>query len=168
VNIAFNCSFALEGGDWEAWLSRFPRIFKFNPKLKRVVIASASQSGCGGYDDLIYAILENCPEVEYLDVSENYEDQGQGPALAAIIKKHPSIKHIEMGGNDLEEENESIIVKAIRQAAEDHTLVLEELGGLDLKEAKWRKILGLSADFKDASNKDILAHLRIAHSYQLK
>lgn len=62
-------------------------MFKCLPHLKRVVIGGAAQSGCGGYDKLILACLD-LPELEVLDCSQNWEDMGQGTALAELICKH--------------------------------------------------------------------------------
>ncbi len=61
-------SLTLLEGDWEAWIGRFPRIIKCNPHLKRVVLAGCAQSGCDGYDRMIYACTF-LRELEHLDVS---------------------------------------------------------------------------------------------------
>lgn len=159
------CSLELEQGDWEAWISRFPYMFKFLPLLKRVVIAGASQSGCGGYDDMIEACL-NLPELEYIDCSNNGEDMGQGVALARLIREHPKLKEIRMADNELEEKQEIAVVKAIRDVAIAKKLILEELDGLELNKKKYLSILKLSdkgneKPFKEMSNKEILAFLKL-------
>jgi hypothetical protein len=60
-----------QNGDWEAWLSRFPRLMKRNPHLKRVVMAGAPQCGCEGYAEMIY-VCTFLLELEHLDVSSEY------------------------------------------------------------------------------------------------
>lgn len=155
-------SLELQGGDWEAWISRFPRIFRSLPKLKRISIAQAAQCGLGGYDKLIYACLY-CPELEYLDCSCNEEDMGQGPAVAALILRHPSLKTVFMGANELGADAQAHVVRAIKEAADSMKLVLEDLDGIELHFDRWREMLGLPNDdlrFRTMRNRDILSYLR--------
>lgn len=154
------CSFEIIPGDWEAYILHFPRIFKANPKLKRIVIAGASQSGCGGYLQLIRSCTF-CPELEYLDCSNNYENMGQAVGVAELILQHRSLKKVVMGDpEELHDSDYASVVKAIKKAANSSTLVLEDLEGFDLNKAKWRKRLGLSNEFERSTNAEILMHLK--------
>lgn len=131
--------------------------------LERVILACASQSGCGEYDTMILCCLD-LPKLEYLDVSHNYEDMGQCPALARLILEHPTLKSISMGENDYEEGQEELVVEAIRDAAKANKLVLEELEGLTLNEDPWREMLELSDEFIGKTNAEILAFLKTANA----
>ncbi len=164
------CSLELEQGDWEAWISRFPRILKSLPNLERVIIAGASQSGCGEYDTMMLCCLD-LPKLVHLDVSNNGEDMGQCPVLARLILEHGNLKSIVMGENEYEDGQEQLVVEAIRDAAKAKKLVLEELDGLTLNEPQWREILELPTDegdereevFAAMSNQEILAYLKTAY-----
>ncbi len=127
-----------------------------------MIIGGASQyDDCGGYDELIKACL-HLPKLEYLDVSNNYEDMGQCPVLARLIRNHGNLKTIVMGGNELGQDQEQFVVEAIRDAAKANKLVLEDLDGLNLKESHWREILGIQ-DCEECSlmsNKEILSYLK--------
>ncbi|KAL6061263.1 Low molecular weight neuronal intermediate filament-like [Balamuthia mandrillaris] len=154
-------SLTLVGGDWEAWLGRFPRLMKRNPHLRRVILSGCPQSGCEGYDRMIYA-CHFLRELEHLDVSDNYEEMGQAKAVAFLIDKdHPSLRSVNLANNELEDEHLEAVVRAVKKAAQRKTLILESLAGIDLNDKQWLKVLGLrSTEFGDKSNEDILRHLR--------
>eukprot|EP01031_Cornospumella_fuschlensis_P028860 gene28860-34830_t len=112
---------------------------------------------------LCYSIILTClrlPELEFIDCSQNWEDMGQGTALAELIREHPSLKVILMGDNELATEEETAVVEAIRDAAGGGKLVLEDLDGLELNKENLRAVLGPPEECANMTNADILAHLK--------
>lgn len=65
-----------------------------------------------------------------------------------------------MGDNEFEEDQEKLVVDAIRNAAKSKKLTLEKLEGIDLNDDHWRKVLKIPKKAGDMTNEQILAYLK--------
>lgn len=128
-----------------------------------MIIADACQCGCGGFDQLLLACL-SLPELEYLDCSGNDEEQIV-PALTRLIKEHKTLKTIIMENCELlSADDELDIVRAIKEAAVDQYLNIEDYRGIDLSEPRFSSILELSDEIiSGQENSQILQHLKDYH-----